>query len=218
MFVANTALELDGPGEEDGPWAEGWADRTGCSGIVVAAPSLPQLIGLTGRAGAGKDTAADHLVRQYGYKKFALAGAMKRGLNAMFGWCDADWEDRKWKESPNAALGGRSPREAAITIGTEWGRNMIDSDVWLRPLYQYMESSPQVRIVVTDVRFNNEASAIVALGGRVWLIRGPAARVVSINHKSERGVDDIWVDSIIINDGPKEHLYGVVDSLLTEES
>ena len=38
------------------------------------------IIGLSGKAGSGKDTIADYLVTNYGYTKFALADAVREAV------------------------------------------------------------------------------------------------------------------------------------------
>ena len=45
-----------------------------------------KLLGMTGPAGAGKDTAASMLVEELGYETYALASPIKAIVNSMFGW------------------------------------------------------------------------------------------------------------------------------------
>ena len=45
-----------------------------------------KLLGMTGRAGSGKDTAAYMLMKDLGYKTYALASPIKAIVNSMFGW------------------------------------------------------------------------------------------------------------------------------------
>ena len=86
------------------------------------------LIGFTGRAGSGKDTAGQVLVRQLGFKRYAFADPIKKALNAMFGWHMGMWENRDWKEGDLPGM-CYSPRLLAQTMGTEWGRS-IDPEFW----------------------------------------------------------------------------------------
>ena len=67
--------------------------------------SFPSLIGITGKAGVGKDTLAHYLHIIYGYHQYALAQPIKDALNARFGWKASAWDDRIWKESPNLRWG-----------------------------------------------------------------------------------------------------------------
>jgi hypothetical protein len=63
------------------------------------------IIGLHGRAGVGKDTIADYLVRKYGFVKFACADPLRREVQAAFSLPDLSlFEDRSQKEVPTERL------------------------------------------------------------------------------------------------------------------
>lgn len=177
-----------------------------------------QLIGLTGPAGSGKDEVAKALV-QVGFVQYALASPIKRALNAIFGWDMKQWEDREWKEKEIDAL-GFSPRRAAQTLGTEWGRT-LHNDLWvalaeftlkfyetaLQGGEKFKKENPEaeglphyVGMVVSDVRFENEARWIRENGGAVWHIeRANVAKVEA--HSSEAGVRREYADIALFNSG-----------------
>lgn len=177
--------------------------------------TLPRLIGITGKAGAGKDTLADYLVRQHGFSKYSLAAPMKKLLNERFGWTDEDWSDREWKEAPipacgyeRGALGFMSPRSWAQWLGTEVGRTIGGENVWVNMMareWDRLHVAAEVRrramplMVVPDVRFDNEAARILALGGVVIRVVRPGAVPVAA-HVSETGVQDELVQLSINND------------------
>jgi dephospho-CoA kinase len=48
------------------------------------------IIGLAGKAGTGKDTIADYLVRKYGFVKFAFSDALYQEVQDAFGLEDQD--------------------------------------------------------------------------------------------------------------------------------
>lgn len=181
---------------------------------------LPRLIGIAGKAGAGKDTLADQLVRQHGYAKYSLAAPIKKMLNELFGWKDESWRDRQWKELPAIAgvytQGGNwsldepyvSPRHLAQWLGTEVGRTIGGEDVWINLMerewkQQTFLAGPkqgyQPRMVVPDVRFDNEARRIRALGGVIIQINRPTPYAVPA-HASEKGVDASLVHVFVGND------------------
>lgn len=157
------------------------------------------LIGLTGRAGSGKDTAGQVLVRQLGFKRYAFADPIKHALNAMFGWHMGMWEDRDWKEGNLPGM-RYSPRLLAQTMGTEWGREVIDPEFWIHVTESLIHRDAPSRAVITDVRFDNEARWVQKQGGFVIEILRPDAASVN-QHASELGVHPNLIDFTIVNDG-----------------
>ncbi|OQW34854.1 MAG: hypothetical protein A4E20_01370 [Nitrospira sp. SG-bin2] len=173
----------------------------------------PRLIGLTGYVGSGKSLAANHLL-PHGYIRTRYAVVLKMMLKTL-GLSNAE-VDGHLKEQPCALLGGKTPRHAMLTLGTEWGRQMIDWDIWVRALMRHVD---QYRadplntkgIVIDDVRFANEAQAIKDRGGVIWRIDRPGVGQGSC-HISETGQSEIVPDLIIVNDGDKCKL---AESVLT---
>lgn len=106
------------------------------------------------------------------------------------------------KETPCALLGGKTPRYAMQTLGTEWGRNLIHPDLWVFIWTRYrrseMRAFPRDRVVADDVRFPNEVDAIHELGGEVWRVHRPGCQ--SDGHESESYVKGLKVDREIMND------------------
>lgn len=164
------------------------------------------LIGLTGPARSGKDTAGQHIALRYGFDRYAFAKPLKDGLRAMFQLTD-DHLDGALKERPLPDL-GRSPRELMQTIGTEWGRHMVHPDLWLllaeRRILNVREETARLGygftgLVITDVRFENEAALIRRHGGSVIHLVRPDAPDVRA-HSSENGVSFKERDVRIMND------------------
>lgn len=159
--------------------------------------TMPRIIGITGLAGAGKDTLADALVSDRRATKYNFALPIKQGLNAMFGWTMEQWEDRVWKEQVQPWL-GKSPRQLAQTLGTEWGREVVNQKLWLLLAEQRFKESLGT-FVIPDVRFENEADLIHTLGGVLIQIVRPGVGAVSA-HKSEAGIDPNKIDLLVMND------------------
>lgn len=179
------------------------------------------LIGLTGAAGAGKDTVAAHLFKGHGCLKLALADPLYAMISAMTGLPVEKMGDRKVKEADIAWIGA-SPRRLLQTLGTEWGRGTLGDDIWIKGLFRridkYSEIVKAANFVVTDVRFANEAQAIRARGGRiVEIVRPrPLAGVPeeARQHSSEAGIPDELVDVSIVNDTDVAGLLARVDKAL----
>lgn len=144
---------------------------------------LPRLIGLTGKAGSGKDTAGRILAARWGYTPVAFAGVLKRMLAHLLGVEVAQFEDRQWKERP--CWTGKSPREMLQTLGTEWGRELVHPDLWVMYLERLIKQSRSRRYVVTDLRFPNEAEMVRRYDGVIiQLVRDSAPAVAA--HSSEQ--------------------------------
>lgn len=153
------------------------------------------IIGFTGKARSGKDTAADYLVRHFGYKKYSFADPLKETINRLMGWNHEhaygdlkDVVDPKW---------GISPRYAYQTFGTEYCREHLREDFWLIKALEAIDDFKHV--VIPDVRFENEANFIRERGHLIHIMR-PGVRDVEL-HKSEDGVSRKPYDMIIYNDG-----------------
>ena len=123
------------------------------------------IIGFTGPIGAGKSTAANVLVQQ-GWRRVRFAGplkAMAQAFGLSFAQVDGDL-----KETPSELICRKTPRFFMQRLGTEFGRQMIGDDLWIRAFKhavgQVHEDAP---IVVDDIRFANEAEAVRSLGGIV---------------------------------------------------
>ncbi|MFG1332002.1 deoxynucleotide monophosphate kinase [Xanthobacter autotrophicus] len=168
------------------------------------------IIGFAGRAGAGKTTAARHLIEHHGFERVRFAGPLKDMMRAL--GCTEDEIDGSRKEVPCDLLGGRTPRQAMQWLGTEWGREMIAPDLWTRAWAYAAAGKPKV--VVDDVRYPNEVDVIRALGGVVIEITtAAAANPVTLQHVSERGLLD-WDFSLINSMGPS--FFGSLDLLVAE--
>lgn len=165
------------------------------------------IIGLVGRRRAGKDTAALALTEQ-GYHIAKFAGALKGMIRTLLAYqgADADTIERliegDLKETPTHYLGGRSTRHAMQTLGTEWGRDLIARNLWVRCCIEHIKQYDKV--VISDVRFSNEVEAVKAVGGTI--VRISRANGTADSHISEAEIDSLPADFEIANDGTIEDL------------
>ena len=155
--------------------------------------STPRLIGLLGRKGSGKDTAALVLLAQ-GYQNVKFAGAMKDMLRCLLAYQGAEpgvierMVEGDLKEVPTSLLGGQEPRFAMQTLGTEWGRDLIASDIWVQTA---IRRAGDQQTVITDVRFPNEMEAIVKAGGVCFGVTADWIEATEGEHQSEALIDDL---------------------------
>ena len=186
---------------------------------------MPQdltLIGLCGPAGSGKDTAADHLVREYGFVRASFAEAPRSMLEALLSHINADHAylyEPRLKPQPIPVL-GTSYRQLMQTLGTDWARNMLDADIWLRVLARHLgldvDQPVHDRIVVTDIRYPNEAAWLKQHGGHLVGIQRPDAPAVR-PHTSEQHFNALHAaaDTTIVNSSSQlAGLHSLLDGLM----
>lgn len=162
----------------------------------------PRLIGFTGLKGSGKDTAGQ-VFTDHGWHKLSFAQPLKlmlRDLMRLRGCTDPErYTDGDRKEFATPYLMGKTARHAMQTLGTEWGRNLIDDALWI-DTFERVALRAIVEghgVVVTDVRFPNEVEAIKRLGGRVFRVnRGKPAPDL---HPSEAQVLSLDVTDEVYN-------------------
>ena len=171
-------------------------------------------IALMGRAGAGKDTAAEYLRRTYDFQPYAFAAPIKAMLETLLVEMDLDYahlHEPALKQEPIAELYGISGRELMTSLGN-WGRSQ-HPQLWIRAAQRALGlplSPVAPRIVLTDVRYPNEAAWVRAMGGRIWRIQRDALPTVP-QHSSEWSQHDIVPDVTITNDLTREALYFALD-------
>ena len=164
------------------------------------------LVGLCGPAGCGKDTVAMHMVRR-GFSRYAFASPIKAMVSKLLNVPEGAWDNREWKEARIDWL-GKSPRELAQTLGTEWGRQHVNPDLWLRMglrEWDRVRESLSPRLVITDVRFENEALAIINSGGTVWRVERENVPQIA-SHVSEKGIPPALIEGVVKNNGSLDQL------------
>jgi len=190
-----------------------------------------KLIGLSGQARSGKDTVGANLIKQYNYHRYAFADPLKKAGSEMFGIPLDDFYADDKKEVDNE-FWGISPRRIAQLLGTEGGRELFRQDIWVkRAEYEFVQHKAVVAdiqldsfgkiageagMVITDVRFPNEAAWIREMGGTVIDIVRPGAdgNVGVEAHASEAGYPDELKDYVIQNDGTLADLYLKVNTIM----
>ena len=174
------------------------------------------IIGLTGPAGAGKDTVADYLCETHDFVRYSFAEPMRDMLEAMLAACDIDYAylfERSLKEQPIPGL-DVSARHMMQTLGTEWGR-ALHPDWWVRIAARHLGlplAPVHDRIVLSDVRFGNEAQMIRSHGGSIVRVQRDTLAVRA--HVSETTLAGIEADHLIDNTGSIARLHGHTDDLL----
>lgn len=175
------------------------------------------LIGTAGPAGSGKDTVGDYLKNKHGFQTMSFAAPLKRML-AAGGMTEPSDRAKKEEIIPGLTF---SWRRAAQTLGTEWGRE-LDPNLWVklvkRDILKLQAERPHARIVLTDVRFENEAAMVRDLGGQVWHLTGRRAELgTAAGHVSEKSLMFYPPrDALIGNRGNLDYLRVQIENHLYE--
>lgn len=183
----------------------------------------PIIIALVGRAGAGKDLAAEHLVGHYGFVQAAFADSLKNMLEAHLVQRGVDYAylyepGEKDRIIPEL---GASARELMQRQGD--CMRAIDRDYWVKALADTLglrdgplRAPVHDRIVVSDCRYANEAAwCATQQATLVRLVRDTAAPVRA--HGSEQAVDHLPCDHTIVNNGSSPiGLYLLLDRLMAD--
>lgn len=130
------------------------------------------LVGFVGQMGSGKGSCGD-ILEKHGFQKESFAKTVKDAIAPIFGWnrdlLEGDTpQSRAFREQPDAfwsQVMGKdfTPRQALQMMGTEAGRNVFHTDLWVFSLIKRLEADKNY--VITDVRFNNEMKMIREAGG-----------------------------------------------------
>ena len=166
------------------------------------------ILGIAGKKGSGKDTIGEFLCQKYNFTRYAFGDPVKEVCRILFGFTDNQLYGNTKEEMTNLGI---TPRRAFQVIGTEFGRkemhNLIpelqieNGNLWIE-IFKRVCSSKN-NIVITDVRFQNEANAIKSKGGKIIMIESKYAK--KDEHESEQ--IKVEYDYLIKNNGTKDELY-----------
>jgi len=176
-----------------------------------------KVVGFTGFAQSGKDTAAGFLVER-GWKRLAFADILRQSLYELNPivdtWVDGQATDRVqdivddigWDR---AKVEYPEIRQLLQRFGTEVGRQLYGESFWIERVTNQITKGPvNGKYVITDVRFPNELVAVRNLGGKVYKIQRPGNKPVN-SHVSD-DIDHLVVDGIIPNTDSLDHFRDLV--------
>lgn len=172
------------------------------------------LIGLSGFATAGKNALGNFLVQDHGFKQYAFADALRAVVYALNpaivtmegsaahnegaqyeGTLQEIVDDVGWDraKTENAEV-----RRLLQAMGTEAGRKILGENIWIDAIFNQIHLTDNV--VLTDVRFPNEAQRIKEEGGLVVRINRPGVTALNA-HPSETALSEWPFDYTIPNEG-----------------
>lgn len=184
------------------------ADSNRIEGTLKRHVGPPRLAGLIGQAGSGKDLVASHL-RMVDYQRFGFADQVRKEIWEAYGLhrsfpkgAPVDLSSAKhiWEKPLPTPT-----RKLLQWWGTEY-RRREDSRYWIKKLQPIVEDL-LLRgglIVISDVRFLNEAEWIRELNGEIWFVNRRG--LTEDSHQSEQEYKQIRFDQEIDNNGDLQYL------------
>ena len=149
------------------------------------------IVGFVGLIGSGKDTAADHLVTAWDFKRDSFANSLKDAIAGIFHW-DRELlqgqtaESRAWREEVDDWWAERlgiphlTPRWVLQFFGTDVCRDNFSNDIWVASLERKLMQTKD-NVVISDVRFPNE----------IWAIKDAGGVIIRL----QRGDNPVWWDT-----------------------
>lgn len=179
-----------------------------------------KVIGITGYAQSGKDTAAGFLMER-GFTRLSFAEPLREAVYALNPILDTygpsqgdatvrfarvqDVVDRLGYEQAKKLY--PEYRELLQRFGTDVGRNLFGEGFWVDRVTDKL--APGANYVIPDVRFPNEALAVRRFGGTVWRVNRPGVGAIN-THISDTGIDSLVIDGVIPNTGSLDHFRELV--------
>lgn len=204
-----------------------------------------RIIGLTGASGAGKDTVADALRRAADADVTAFAHHLYLEVTHAYDLPISLLLRRSAKEAPQTWLAlsqcsdpnfapailkatghsvldleaPRSPRQILQWWGTDY-RRAQDKDYWVAKCYEHLVRIPRMLfqpelVVISDVRFANEADLVRLFEGEIWQIKRPG-HCPSTDHISDVDGSGFEPDLVLENIYTARHLQEIAVQALKE--
>lgn len=186
-----------------------------------------KVIGVCGKKQSGKDTIAEYLVKEHGYVRYAFADPIKKACQEIFGFTD----EQSWgsKKEDIDKFWDVAPRKIFQVFGTELFQYELQKHVpefvkfgrtfWSQCFLRWYQiestKNPNIKVVITDVRFPFESGIVKKLDGSIIKVTryNPTEEYVD-SHPSEVEMDSIKWDYFIENNSTIDELNIKVDGIL----
>lgn len=172
---------------------------------------MRKIIGITGNANSGKDTLADYVIqtKNSSFVKYAFAKPIKDIMIENLGFTYQQCYDQILKQSKDE-FWNMTPREVMLLIGTKMFRENWRYDFWVKLMQKKIIDNINQNIIISDVRFPNEAKLIKKYGGIIILVNRND-NPIKVEHVSEKGLPNELIDYTIDNNSTIESYYNKID-------
>jgi hypothetical protein len=175
-------------------------------------PPQGAVLAIGGLAGSGKSAATEQAMATGDWERLRFSAPLKAMLRAFYDAVGATPEEIErriegdLKELPDPYLNGQTPRYAMQTLGEEWGRQLIDPELWVSRWNERARAltGAGVNVLCEDLRYANEADAIRSRGGTIVVLKRNNHKDVG-THPSE--TLNYSADYVIDNNGTLSELH-----------
>jgi hypothetical protein len=169
---------------------------------------------------SGKDTVANRLVTEHKYTRIAFADPLKTMALAVNPYVtlagvrlDQIVQGYGWEHAKD-----EFPEVRRVLQHMGQSQRALDPDYWVRLLLAKVDNADKwnLPVVVTDVRYRNEAEALKARGFRMVRVVRPDSVTTDTpadRHESEVGLDRWTPDAVILNGSSIAELHRRADML-----
>jgi len=171
------------------------------------------IIGLSGYARCGKDTVAQYLVDNYGFKRVAFADGIRNALLAINPFIPNHTSLNEVVAAEGWEVAKLNPyvRMMLQNLGVH-ARENWSQGFWIDQAFKQYTGG---RVVITDVRFPNEYDAIVDKEGQIIRVIREGVAPIN-NHISEIALDNHVFKHTIHNDSDLFDLHLSIENLMRE--
>lgn len=184
---------------------------------VLPNKRMPIVIGICGKAGSGKDTIGRWLQNNHGFEILQFATPIKNATSQLFDININNFYSTELKEKIDPRW-NKSPRELMQWLGTDVMRKQVDINFFVKHMQYRLNDIVNIKnrnVVITDVRFDNEAKLILDQPeGSIWHVNADY-RLSLCNplqgetryHETEKGISSHLISRIIENNTSRPALY-----------
>ena len=107
---------------------------------------------------------------------------------------------------------GKSGRELMQSLGTEWGRQLIDENIWVFAMQKQVERINEDIIIIDDLRFPNEANWVLVNRGIIIELKRDGVEC-NDNHSSEQPLPKQFITQSIDTTNLEDGIDKVIDEI-----
>jgi hypothetical protein len=190
-------------------------------------------IALIGNSKSGKSTLACHLVDKFDFKRYSFADRLKlfsaypvKDLTKTTKSVEEIYEEvfkdpmSPYKDTKNVEYEGMTfpngMRGFAQGCGSA-ARDLIGVDTWVNALLKLIEEENAERIVIDDVRFENEAHALADQGFELIFLNYPGTDTDVVSEQCQALAKELpsgWIDLQLDRTDKLEHNIGVLEAFI----